>query len=708
MSRYENYAIKNNVFGTLSAPISSLATTIQLNSWQWARFSVNQLATLENIEDWKVKKREIVLITAIAWDVLTVTRKVAPCPSSDDANTQWQVSYAFSADDTISAYITKEHFDKIDNSINDIYDNWVNKLRTEVISWLQIKVNAWPVLVWSWYYDFAWWNLTLTDNAINYVEIDQDWLLVSNTTDRWDKNTKISKVTTSWWTITKIEDWRLWTVGWEIWWVNIHDLTEKTNLSWNDEFIIADSDNIYNNKKLKFFTLYYNMPFWTWIDWDCVIDTDTRLCAKEYNFRNLTICSGVKLNFCWDWVPVIRVSNCFCNLWEIDLYAWDEVQCCLEKSSIIFDKILNICNNWIVIPQNLWWWEWWCPVDTSTWVGWYGWNWWWLWEAGCDWEWASDFWLGWQPWNNSWWWWGGGWKVCWNCATCQVGTNWWDWWDWIWWDWWQAACRWSISGGWWWWWFGLYKWWNWWSALATNGWWYGWNWWDSCYCWWKWWDACKNPWKWWFWYFCCWWDWWDWLQWWWWDWWDSYYWNWWNGWYSCFRWTIWWVGWNSVYWTGWKWWGWCATSSCIYYKVCYSVSWNWWNWRNWWDAWDNANTTTLASWNWWDARWVMYWLWLFVNNWYNNCINWKWWNWWNGSIINWNNHSDWCTSWCKFGWDWWDWANVYIYSIDFTQWTIDVSWWKWWCWAKTSDDNYYCPWLDWKDWILCYIEKINR
>lgn len=252
MSRYENYAIKNNVFGTLSAPISSLATTIQLNSWQWARFSVNQLATLENVEDWKVKKREIVKITAIAWDVLTVVRKYAPCPSSDDANTQWQVSYAFSADDTISAYITKEHFDKIDGSINDIYDNWVNKLRTEIVSWLQIKVNAWPVLVGSAYYDFAWWTLTLTDNATNYIEVDEDWLLVNNTTWRTLENTKISKVVASWWEITSVEDWRLWTVWWKIWWTDIHELTEKTSLSPNDEFIIADSDNIYNNKKVKY------------------------------------------------------------------------------------------------------------------------------------------------------------------------------------------------------------------------------------------------------------------------------------------------------------------------------------------------------------------------------------------------------------------------------------------------------------------------
>lgn len=93
--QYTNYALKNNVFGTLSAPISSLATTIQLNTGQGARFTTDMLATLESMEGNKVTKREIVKITNVSGDTLTVIRKFAPCPSSDDANTQGQVSYSF-------------------------------------------------------------------------------------------------------------------------------------------------------------------------------------------------------------------------------------------------------------------------------------------------------------------------------------------------------------------------------------------------------------------------------------------------------------------------------------------------------------------------------------------------------------------------------------------------------------------------------------
>lgn len=352
MSRYENYEIKNNVFGVLSAPISSLTTTIQLEEWQWARFSTNMLATLENIESWKVLHREIVLVTAINWDVLTVTRKVAPCPTSDDDNSQWQVSYAFGAGDTISAYIDKEHFDKIDDSINDIYDNWVNKLRTEVISWLQIKVNEWPVLVGSAYYDFAGDTITLTDNATNYVEIDEDGLLVSNTTDWWDKHTKIAKVITSSGAITSIEDWRLGTVWGEIWWVNIHDLTEKEILNNNDEFIVADSENIFQNKKVKasniWKTLIQNWIAWENINkWDSIYNSYITSSSDVNNFCNIgDTAENTKI-----WI------NAFGN-W----ISWNTVKIkLLPTSNNVWDLSLRIetDNNWepswILIDENAYW-----------------------------------------------------------------------------------------------------------------------------------------------------------------------------------------------------------------------------------------------------------------------------------------------------------------------------------------------------------------
>ncbi len=627
MSRYENYEIKNNVFGTLSAPISSLATTIQLWDWQWARFSVNMLATLENIENWKVMKREIVLITAINWDVLTVERKYAPCPVNDDANTQWKVSYAFSTDDTISAYIDKEHFDEIDKSINDIYDNWVNKLRTEVVSWLQIKVNAWPVLVWSWYYDFAWWTLTLTDNATNYIEIDQDWLLTANTTGWNDKSTKISKVTTSWWEVISIEDWRLWTVWGEISWVNIHDLTEKTVLSWNDEFVLADSNNIYNNKKVKLSDLFdiWSLCIWDWSDWDCVITEDTRLCAKDWYFNNLTICSWVILSFCWDWMPILHIKNSLCNEWCIHTWSPD----CIPdryKYHLIWWSVHQIWN--VASPYTFsWWgaccgsaWGWrnenWCDYGSYTWWITCCWNWWgWAWAR---WNWGNateyNWWAGWSWWG--WWWfwicnWGDWWAVpCW--AYDWYNWDWWDWYYWNWWNWWSwpiwvYSCFVSWWNGWrsyWW------NWWNWgnWSKRNSNSWWY------NCWTWWKWWD--------------------------------SFYGNWWNGWnwgYSyCGSGAGWWNGWNWVWWHYWL----VIYATCVYNNC---IMWCWWNGWNWGWPWNLYSWSNSNAWCWgngWNGANIM----IF----YRECftqwtIDVHWWSW---GCSWWCGGCDWCpwNDWCLILW----------------------------------------------------------
>ena len=339
MSRYENYAIKNNIFWKLAVWIGSLSTSIQLNTGEWARFSVGMLATLENIVQNEVKKREIVLITAIDGDVLTVTRKYEACPWSDTDNTSGKVSYSFSTDDTISAYITKWHFDKINESINDIYDNWVVKLRTDVVSWLQIKVNAWPVWVWSSYYDFDWWTLTLDDNTTSYIMIDEDGNLISSTDGRDDSATKVSIVTTSNWAVTGIQDWRLWTIWWKIGWVNIHDLTEKSYISTNDEFIIADSDNIFQNKKVKYSTIWLDTKFdyTAWEDisaWDVLELTDwitTIWSATEYiEFWNTAQQELSK--------PVIWSGNVWDNLlirvWKV--YATDDIKVRIETD-----------NNWL-------------------------------------------------------------------------------------------------------------------------------------------------------------------------------------------------------------------------------------------------------------------------------------------------------------------------------------------------------------------------
>lgn len=241
MSRYQQYEIKNNIFWTLAVWISSLSTSIQLTTGQWARFSANMLATLEHTENNKITKREIVLITAVNWDVLTVTRKYEACPPDDDSNTSGKTSFSFDWDDTISAYITKWHFDNISRSINDLYDNWNDRLVAMPTWWLWIQITAWNVRVWNQEFSYNWWTATLTDNATNYIMLDWAWTIIIDTSWRNQQYNKIATAITSWWAITSLYQWKIdsigWQIGWDAWFKNI---TSTTYTKWYLTQFIAD------------------------------------------------------------------------------------------------------------------------------------------------------------------------------------------------------------------------------------------------------------------------------------------------------------------------------------------------------------------------------------------------------------------------------------------------------------------------------------
>ncbi len=216
--RYDQYILKNNVFAEIYAPISSLATTIQVKSWQGARFwnAFPQLLTLENFDDtWKVLKREIVKLTGVSGDVLTVVRWFAPCPPSDDANGQWQSTFSFNADDKISLYIPKEIFDRIADAIVDLYDNGNDRVFITWTGWLWIQITAWNVRVWNEEFEYNGWTATLNNNATNYVMLDGAWTIVIDTTWRDQKKAKIATIVTSGGEITSLKRWKMDLLGGE-------------------------------------------------------------------------------------------------------------------------------------------------------------------------------------------------------------------------------------------------------------------------------------------------------------------------------------------------------------------------------------------------------------------------------------------------------------------------------------------------------------
>lgn len=221
MSLYANYNMRNNLSSELYAPISSSATTVQVKSWQWQRrwtdFPI--IATLEKTNsEWKVLQREIVLITARTWDVLTISRKAFDCFPTDDDDVMMKKSRSFDEWDVLSNYVATEYIKKINDAIDDIYDNWDERIKAIPTWWLNIEITDWNVRVWSEEYYFAWWTATLNDNATNYVMLDWAWTIHIDTTWRNQQYVKVATIITSWWAITSIQQRKMDAIWWVLWW----------------------------------------------------------------------------------------------------------------------------------------------------------------------------------------------------------------------------------------------------------------------------------------------------------------------------------------------------------------------------------------------------------------------------------------------------------------------------------------------------------
>lgn len=246
MSIYSNYEARNNVKSELYAPISSLATTVQVVSGEGERRGnvFPMIATLENVDgDGKVLKREIVVITGRDGDTLTITRKAFPCLPSDDSNVQGAVSFSFNIWDTISNYIAKEYLDVINKAINDLYDNGDERVKAIPTGGLGIEVTDWNVRVGSEEFYFEWGTATLNNNATNYVMLDGAGQIIIDTSGWNQQYLKVATIITSGGAITNIQQWKMDAVGgqlgWGGWFKNISNCIYKRGLL---VYFIADGE----------------------------------------------------------------------------------------------------------------------------------------------------------------------------------------------------------------------------------------------------------------------------------------------------------------------------------------------------------------------------------------------------------------------------------------------------------------------------------
>lgn len=129
---FNNFVPQNNAQGTLLAWISSVATTMILQSWQGGRFPSTfpylcEIKQVDTVSPFAVLKREIVKVTGRTGDTLTIVRSSGTCLPSDASNTPGTTAYAFASGDTVTLTVTAE-------TIKDIQDELALKMNR--IGWL--------------------------------------------------------------------------------------------------------------------------------------------------------------------------------------------------------------------------------------------------------------------------------------------------------------------------------------------------------------------------------------------------------------------------------------------------------------------------------------------------------------------------------------------------------------------------------------------
>lgn len=210
--------MENNVTSELYAPLWVLATSVQVNQWQGqkrgTKFPI--LATLESFDsEGKCIKREGVKITAINGDVFTIQRKFFSCLANDEANVQGRLSFDFVIWDRISMYIPKEIIERLNDAVNDLYDNGNERIKALPTGWLGIEVTAGNVRVGNQEFYFPWGQKVLNDNATNYVMLRGDSQIIIES-ERNQKYVKVATITTQNGAITDIKQRKIDAVGGEL------------------------------------------------------------------------------------------------------------------------------------------------------------------------------------------------------------------------------------------------------------------------------------------------------------------------------------------------------------------------------------------------------------------------------------------------------------------------------------------------------------
>lgn len=464
----------NNVSITLQLTLASSATTLILPTGKWGLLSGATpplRGVIEEYDDTKnVVKREIVSITAISWDQLTISRAVEACPISDSASVQQQVSQVFATPTktNISVAMTKGMLDDINQSIDNLTSDKLNA------SW-GLRTGLTPNRV------------IATDGAGE--EITVGWS--SGQVLGFGAGGLPQAVSPT---------------------VDIGGLPSKTTPVGADKLIISDSQDSGVNKKVLLSNLI-SKYFGDWSDWNVTVSTNITL-TRDMQYVSLTVTwswiintnwyliyytsslvnDGIIRDIWWDGWNWLNPSWSYWTWWPAWSGWW-----LYKKSwgtwaswSWIGGGTPTLSTYWITLVA----WNWW----TGWWGAWGGWSWsnttnrvqaitwseaiifklqrWTLfWDAGGGgWSWNGIWWFytwgGWGGWGNGWYVWLYGNTI--PTWSGSLSVAWWSWWAW---GWWQST--WGGWGGW-----GGWSWWvidiPIWTTMTTNVlWWTWWLWWTT-------------------------------------------------------------------------------------------------------------------------------------------------------------------------------------------------------------------------------------
>ena len=333
--------IKFEIWAWLNASLSS--NLLLIKWWKETLFSLLDfpfsLTLIKFDSNWLAIQREIVSVTWLAWNVLTITRAFEACPINDSALELSQEPYLF--DEWDFAFLTLTAQD-----LKNIYLAIADKLDSD-----------WGLRIW------------MIANSIAYF--DENW---DETLLEYDPVTDLWKSLVISWTWLSLQSPS----------VNINWLDEKTWPIANDYFIISDSEDSNVNKKLLYDN-FFSKSYWSWDDWNVIISTNTTL-TRDMEYDNLTINNWITLYT--NWFKVL-VANTFTNNWNITLNWWNGGN--WWNAWWTTDRWTTYWGNWW---GGWFWWNFYLIWDClSLWTITNNWWLWWSW-----WRWGNVVWSAWVTW----------------------------------------------------------------------------------------------------------------------------------------------------------------------------------------------------------------------------------------------------------------------------------------------------------------------